>query len=245
MGKNKIKAGRGIRFAVGFLAILWIVKLFEVALSADFTMLGIYPRTVLGSVGIFTGPLIHGDFYHLLSNSIPILILTIGLFYFYKKIAIKVFFLVYFMTGLWVWFAARDAFHIGASGVVYGLISFLLFSGFIRRDIPSLAISFAVMFLYGGNMLYGIIPGNSEISWESHFLGMLAGLFCAIYFKNTETIFRKIEGAEKEETTFQTKNYFTSDSNFKLWYQPGDENKRKYNYKLNKKKLNNKKSDFL
>lgn len=236
MKKKITRTKRGIQFAIGFLAILWIVKILEVTLSADFTKLGIYPRSLLGSVGIFTGPLIHGDFIHLLSNSIPILILTIGLFYFYQNIAIKVFFLLYFMTGLWVWFAAREAFHIGASGVVYGLISFLLFSGFIRRDIPSLSISLAVMFLYGGNMIYGIIPGNSEISWESHFLGMLSGLFCAIYFKNVKTIYHKSVIFEKEETTYQTTNYFTSNSNFKFLYHSRDNKKRKYFYKLNRKK---------
>jgi membrane associated rhomboid family serine protease len=235
--KEILKLKQGVRFAIGFVAVLWMVKIIEVALAVDFAPLGIYPRSMLGSVGIFTGPLIHGDFIHLLSNSIPILILTVGLFYFYKKVAIKVFFLLYFMTGIWVWFAAREAFHIGASGLVYGLISFMLFSGFIRRDIPSLSISFAVMVLYGGNMVYGVIPGNSEISWESHFLGMLAGLFCAIYFKNAVVIAGKNSFLEdKDVDLFKTTNYFTTNKSFKSQYRPKKNTRRTYSYNIYRKK---------
>lgn len=237
MEKEIIKLKQGIRFAIGFVALIWMVKLIEVAVSVDFTPLGIYPRSMLGSVGIFTGPLIHGDFMHLFSNSIPILILIIGLFYFYKKVAIKVFFLIYFMTGIWVWFAAREAFHIGASGLVYGLISFMLFTGFIRRDIPSLSISFAVMLIYGGNMVYGVIPGNSAISWESHFLGMLAGLFCAIYFKNSVVIVEKDGFIEdKDVSLFRTTNYFTTNNSFKMQYRPNKNTGKMYSYNIKRKK---------
>ncbi len=232
MKEESSKLHSGIRFSLGFVAILWFIKAIEQASSLDFAVLGIYPRTLMGSVGIITGPLIHGDVSHLLSNSIPLLALLIGLFYFYKPIALRVFILVYVMTGVWVWFAARSAYHIGASGLVYGLISFLLMSGFLRRDIKSLTVSFIVLILYGGNMFYGIIPGDSGVSWESHLLGAIAGTFCAFYFKN---VFVFDSDEPEKETLFETKNYFTG-SNIHSYQINKDQKPRTYTYKLKNKK---------
>ena len=228
MDKEFVKARRGIRFSIIFIGILWSVKAFELALSREFTFLGVYPRTFEGSIGIITGPLVHADIFHLLSNSIPILILVVGLFYFYQKISVAVFFLIYFMTGFWVWVAARDAFHLGASGLVYGLISFLLFSGFIRRDLKSLSVSFAIMILYGGNMIYGIIPGNEGVSWESHLLGLLSGLFLAVYFRKAELNRRvKQESVIERNITFVNRNFFSQDKSMKVDYRPNDKKETK------------------
>jgi len=213
----------GIRFSVIFISILWAIKLIEAVLG-EFTFLGIYPRTLEGSVGILTGPLVHGDIFHLLSNTIPVFILITGLFYFYRRVAVPVFFLIYVMTGFWVWIAAREAFHIGASGVVYGLISFLMFSGFFRKDIRSLAVSFIMMILYGGNMIYGIIPGNLEVSWESHLLGFLSGLFCAVYFRSSDMVKTKAQlYKDEEEKSFVTRNYFTFNDTVNVSYKPKKE----------------------
>lgn len=163
------------------------MKAIEWGVSSDFGMLGILPRTLTGTVGILTGPLVHGDFSHLLSNTSSLLLLLIALFYFYDKIALEVFLWIYLMTGIWVWIAARPAYHIGASGLVYGIVTFLFFSGLLRKDPRSMAVALATMFLYGG-MIYGIFPGNEGISWESHMLGAVAGTFCAFYFrKNSRT----------------------------------------------------------
>jgi membrane associated rhomboid family serine protease len=117
-----------------------------------------------------------------MSNSLPLIFLGIGVFYFYNKIALEVFFGIYFFTSFWVWIVARDAYHIGASGIVYGLASFLLFSGLFRKDSRSIAISLIVIFLYGG-MAYGLFPINEEISWESHLLGSIGGLVAAFFYR--------------------------------------------------------------
>jgi membrane associated rhomboid family serine protease len=154
----------------------------ESVLSFDLGMLGIHPRSLAGTVGIVTGPLVHGDFHHLMSNSLPLIFLGIGVCYFYNKIAVEVFLGIYFFTSFWVWILARDAYHIGASGIVYGLASFLLFSGFFRKDSRSIAISLVVIFLYGG-MAYGLFPVNDEISWESHLLGSVAGFIAAFFYR--------------------------------------------------------------
>lgn len=179
---NKMR--RSIYATMSFVTVIWGVKIIEFTFDINLGQYGILPRTLSGSIGIFTAPFIHGDIYHLISNSLPLLILGIGLFYFYDKIATAVILIIYLMTGFWVWIAARDAYHIGASGVVYGMLTFLLFSGFIRRDSRTLAISFIVLFLYGGSFFAGIVPEDSAISWESHLMGAVAGIFCAVYYKN-------------------------------------------------------------
>lgn len=169
-------------FPVLFLLLIWIIKIVEVLLNLDFTFLGIYPLSAKGLIGIITAPLIHASFSHLIANSVPLLILGTGLFYFYHKIAIKVFFLSYFIANLWVWMGAREAYHIGASGLVYSFASFLFFSGVISRNIKLMAISLLVVFLYG-SMIWGLLPLQPHISWESHLMGVIAGIVLAFYFK--------------------------------------------------------------
>lgn len=114
-----------------FIAILWIVKGIEIFLHQDFSYLGIFPMRIKGLIGIVTAPLIHSDIEHLAANSIPLLILGSGVFYFYNKIAYKVFFFSYLIANIWIWFGARYAYHIGASGLVYSLASFLFLAGYL------------------------------------------------------------------------------------------------------------------
>lgn len=185
MNTEAIRLRNSIGFILPFTILLWLVKGLEYAVGMDFGFLGILPRTFTGTMGIITAPLIHGDILHLLSNTFPMLLLGVSVFYFYDRIALEVFAWIYFMSGFWVWMAAREAYHIGASGIVYGLVAFLFFSGLFRRDTRSLAISLVVIFLYGG-MLQGIFPTNQEISWESHLLGAMAGTFCAFFYRNVQ-----------------------------------------------------------
>jgi len=187
MSNDAIRFRRGIWISVTFILLLWTVQAFEVAFSMDLREFGILPRTLKGTIGIITGPLIHGDFFHLVSNTFPLIILGVGLFYFYHKIAFEVILIIYIMTGFWVWVVARDAYHIGSSGLVYGLLAFLFFSGLLRRDAKTLAVSLVLLFIYGGNMIYGIFPVNEAISWESHLMGALSGMFCAYFFKNSRS----------------------------------------------------------
>jgi membrane associated rhomboid family serine protease len=186
-GENNVegrKFRRSLLFTLAFTLVLWLVKGMEEWAVGDLGYLGILPRTLHGTFGIFTAPLIHGDMAHLLSNTFPLILLGIGVFYFYDKIALEVFGWIYITTGFWVWLAARgNAYHIGASGIVYGLVGFLFFSGVFRKDIRGIAISLAVLFLYGG-MILGMSPNNPDVSYESHILGMLAGAFFAFYFRN-------------------------------------------------------------
>jgi len=184
---EKQKFYHSLVFPFFFLLLIWLVKIVEVLFNLDFSHFGIYPLTSKGLIGIITSPLIHSSFSHLFANSFPLFVLSVALFYFYKKIAYRVFFLIYLMTGIWVWFGAREAFHIGASGVVYGLAAFLFVSGLIRKNPRLLAITLIVTFLYG-SMIWGIFPDffpEKNISWESHLMGLVAGLALAFYYRKT------------------------------------------------------------
>lgn len=167
-----------------FVFIMWLVKIVGLLFYTDLVHLGIYPLKLEGLPGIFLSPLIHSDFRHLFNNSLPLFFLATALFYFYSEIAVKVFLWTYFLTGLSVWLAGREAWHIGASGLIYGLASFLFFSGIIRKYFRLVALSLLIVFLYG-SMVWGIFPDMyKNVSWESHMLGFISGIILAIVYRN-------------------------------------------------------------
>ncbi len=155
-------------------------------MQLDFGVLGILPRNRQTLIGILTSPLIHGNWEHLVSNTLPLLMLGLILFITYERIALKIWFAIYILTGLLVWLFARgSSYHIGASGIVYGLASFLLFSGFFRMDVKAIAIASGVVIFYGG-MVWGILPIQSGVSWESHLFGGIVGLSLAYFYRDTD-----------------------------------------------------------
>jgi membrane associated rhomboid family serine protease len=167
-----------------FIALMWLSFIAERLFNVDFSFLGIFPLDIKGVPGIFLSPFIHADLDHLFSNTLPLFILGTALFYFYTDVAFRVSFWIIFLTGMTVWVFGREAYHIGASGVIYGLAAFLFFSGIIRRHIPLIGLSLLVVFLYG-QMVWGVFPlQNVNISWESHMLGAVAGIFLAIWYRN-------------------------------------------------------------
>jgi len=177
---------KNLYFPFLFLTLLWIIEFAENVFHLNFTFLGIYPLSVKGLIGIITSPLIHSGYDHLAANSLPLFVLSACLFYFYRQIAYKIFFLLYFITNVWVWFLARDAYHIGASGLIYGLAAYLFTSGLVRKNTQLAAIALIVIFLYG-SMIWGVFPDffpEKNISWESHLMGLLAGIVLAIFFRN-------------------------------------------------------------
>jgi len=167
-----------------FIFFMWLVKIIEALFQIDLSDYGIYPREAEGLTGIIFSPFIHSDFKHLFNNSLPLFFLSMALFYFYSEIALKVFTLTFFITGLLVWLGGREAWHIGASGLVYGLASFLFFSGIIRRHFRLIALSLLIVFLYG-SMVWGLFPGIYEnVSWESHMLGFFSGILLTVWYRN-------------------------------------------------------------
>lgn len=192
-------------FPAVFLFMIWFTKFAEFGLQKKFTFLGIYPLKLESLVGIITSPFIHADFNHLMDNSVPLFFLSLALFYFYRDVAFKVFFLIYFITGTLVWIFGREAYHIGASGIIYGLAAFLLLSGIIRRNRNLMAISLLVIFLYG-SMVWGLFPFDYKISWESHLMGALTGVICAIIYRDEGPLpdVYYIDEDEEEEANLET-----------------------------------------
>ena len=188
--EEKKKFVYSLIFPVILIFIMWVVKLVEEFFCPGLAEYGILPGKFKGLIGIITAPFIHSDFQHLTNNSIPLFLLLTVTFYFYNEIALKIFVLIYFLANIGVWFVAREAYHIGSSGLVYGFASFLFFSGIIRRNVNLLAISLLVTFLYG-SMVWGIFPLEINISWESHLMGAIAGFFISI-------VYRK-EGPQRKE----------------------------------------------
>lgn len=166
-----------------FVFLLWLIALFQYLFDIDLSHWGVFPLRIKGLPGIFLSPLIHGNFEHLSSNSLPLLILGTMLFYFYPKSAFKVFLLLYFVTGIWVWFGARPAYHIGSSGIVYGLATFIFTCGALLKNIRLMAVSLLVVFLYGG-LIWGVFPFDLRISWESHLSGFILGIILAFIYKH-------------------------------------------------------------
>lgn len=187
-------------FPAAFIFVFWIVEIVEVTTSLSFVKLGVYPLHLKGLPGIIFSPFIHSGFNHLMSNSIPFFILLFMLIYFYRRISYQIFFLLYFLSGLSVWLAGREAWHIGASGVVYAMAAFHFVSGIIRNDVRLLTLSVVVVFLYGG-LIWGIFPIDPEISWEGHLWGAVSGVVLAIYYRKYTIRRDKFDWEEEEETS--------------------------------------------
>jgi len=190
-----------------FVSLMWLVKIIEVLFSLDFSNLGIFPLTLRGIPGILFSPFIHSGFGHLFNNSLPLFFLGTALFYFYSEIAVKVSLWTYLLTGLFVWIAGREAWHIGASGLVYGLASFLFFSGIIRKYFRLVALSLLIVFLYG-SMVWGIFPDvYKNVSWESHMLGFISGIILAIWYRKEgpqEPVHEWLDEEDKSDTPDHT-----------------------------------------
>lgn len=165
-----------------FILILWLIKIVDVSEHLNLYYLGNFPRDVKGLWGIILSPLIHADFNHLISNSIPLFVLGTGIIFFYRNLAYKVFVLVWILSGICVWLGARDSYHIGASGLIYGIAAFLFLSGIIRKDFRLAAISLLVVFLYG-SLVWGVLPIFPQISWEYHLFGGISGFIAAIIYR--------------------------------------------------------------
>lgn len=172
---NKIKP------VLYILAIIWGIFIADSVLPFDFTRFGIVPRTLTGLRGIVFAPFLHANLSHIISNSLPFLILGALLFSFYEKKAVKMLLISALLSGVLVWIFARPAVHIGMSGVIYAMASFLIFAGLFRKDFLSFIISLVVLVLYGG-LIWGIFPNNFYVSWEGHISGAVAGFWLAYVF---------------------------------------------------------------
>ncbi len=183
MSEEKKRFIYSLVFPGFFLLLLWAVKFFEVSMELSLAEGGVYPRRWSGLQGILFSPLIHGNWKHLIDNSMPAFLLSLALFYFYRDIAYKIWLLIYLIGGILLWGVGREAYHIGASGLIYGLAAFLFLSGIIRRVRSLTAISLLVVFWYG-SMVWGLLPFDFEVSFEAHITGAVSGVVLAIIYRD-------------------------------------------------------------
>jgi membrane associated rhomboid family serine protease len=176
---------RSFLIAASFALLLWLIQAANVIFSLDLVQYGIYPRTLSGLQGLLFAPLIHGSFSHLFANTAPLVILGSVLLYNYPKSSRIVIPAIYLASGLGVWLFARSAYHIGASGLSFGMMFFVFTIGILRWDRKAIAFSLIVFFLYGG-MIWGVFPTAPDISFESHLAGAIVGLVLAFVFKNLD-----------------------------------------------------------
>ena len=176
------RAGRNfwlaIRLTLAFLAVIWSVFLFEHLLAIDLARFGLRPRESIGLLGLLTTPLLHGSFNHLTSNTIPLFVGGVAMLFLYPVSALRALPLIYLGSSALAWLFARPSLHIGASGLVYGMLAFVFVSGLIRRDLRSVAVSMMVFFFYG-SMIWGVLPGVQSTSWELHLSGAVIGMLLA------------------------------------------------------------------
>ena len=173
---------RVIVYPLSFVLLIWLVYWFELRFGFRFNDMGIYPRTFSGLRGILFSHFIHGSLEHLYHNSTPLLILSTALFYFYRALAWRVLVLGLLFSGFLTWLIGSPAFHIGASGLIYVLMSFMLFKGILSKNHHLTALSLVVVFLYG-SMLWYVFPVKENMSWEGHLSGLLVGLVFAFVFR--------------------------------------------------------------
>jgi membrane associated rhomboid family serine protease len=171
-----------LKYPIQLIVALWFIHFSQ--LFFDLSEWGILPRNIDGVKGIFLGPLVHENLGHIFNNSIPLFVLSSIMMYFYPRVAVRGFAMIYILTGTLVWiFANGNAYHIGISGVVYGLVAFVFWSGIFRKSPRSIILALLTLSLYS-DMFAGIFPDQPKISWESHLFGALVGIFVAFYFRS-------------------------------------------------------------
>ena len=174
-----------VKMALGFVALIWVIQLLDWALDLEPADFGVRPRQLAGLPGIFFAPLVHGGFAHLLANSPPLLVLGTAMLYLYPSAALRVLPAVYLGTGVAVWLFARGSAHVGASGLIYGLVSYIFVAGLIRRDRRAIAASLLVCFMYGA-LIWGLLPIEPGVSWETHLAAALIGIMLAIALRRRD-----------------------------------------------------------
>ncbi|MGK0325729.1 MAG: membrane associated rhomboid family serine protease [Polaribacter sp.] len=219
--ENILKLSKSIFIIpIVYVVSIWLIYWIEIQFGLNFNKFGVYPRTLEGFRGVFLTHFIHSNTNHVFNNSIPLFVLLSSLFYFYKDIAYKVLFFGGFLTGCLTWCIARDSYHIGASGIVYLLFSFVFFSGIIRKHFRLVALSLVIIFSYG-SMIWYVLPIKEGMSWEGHLSGFLIGLILAIIYKN-----RGIVKEQHQFTKTEFDSLFDENGNFappKIEEEPSEE----------------------
>jgi len=179
-GRNFLLA---LRIVLGFVIVIWSVFLFDQLTRSGLVRYGLVPREGIGLLGLITTPLLHYNLGHIGSNTLPLLIGGTMMLFLYPNSALRALPAIWIGSGLLAWIFARNIVHIGASGVIYGLLAFVFISGVIRRDMRSIGAALVVWFMYG-SMVWGVLPAAPNMSWELHASGMILGVVTALLYRD-------------------------------------------------------------
>lgn len=199
----------------------------------NFSHYGVLPRTWIGLRGIIFSIFIHGGIEHIASNTLPVLILGMLIFFFYKPIAKPAVVWIWLISGVWLWIGGRNNshypnYHIGASTLIYGFATFLFFSGLFRKHLRLMVVSALVVFMYG-SIMWGVFPVKEEISWEGHLFGAIAGLLVAYGYRKEGPQQRKFDWEEENDDEEEMREESTTTINepiiINFIYKEEDKNK--------------------
>jgi len=187
-----------VRLSIGFVAVLWIVHLMNWAVDLDPAPFGLRPRDWSGLIGIVTAPLVHRDFAHLFANSVPLAAVGAAMLFLYPHSTLRVLPAAYLGPGVLVWLFGRDSVHLGASGLVYGLVGYVFVAGLLRRDRRAIAVSLLVVLMYG-SLAWGVLPIDPSVSWETHLAAAVIGVLLALALRRLDIPPRKRYAWEDED----------------------------------------------
>ena len=174
-------------------ALIWGVYLFEIVFQIDLSSYGIRPRVASGLMGIVFAPFLHGSFFHLLSNTVPLLVLCTLMIVFYEEETLEVVLTVALLGGALTWLLALgDGIHIGASGVIFGLAGFIVCAGILTRRLVALLLGVVILLGYGLPLLWGLVPIREQVSYSGHWYGLFAGIAIAFLYAKTLRLKRDI-----------------------------------------------------
>lgn len=171
-----------LKLATAFVLLIWVIYLLDWLLGLGLLRFGLRPRDFSGLVGVISVPLLHGNIPHLVSNSVPLFVALTASLYLYPNSSLRALPLIYLGSSLVAWTFARPNIHVGASGFVYGLLAFVFLGGLLRADLRSIGTSLMIWFVYG-SMVWGVLPGGRNYSWELHLAGAGMGVVAAILFR--------------------------------------------------------------
>lgn len=188
-----------VKLAAIIVGLIWFVFLADSLFELELRQFGLVPRRISGLSGIIMVPLLHANLAHIINNSLPLFVGLAAMLYLYPNSAVKVLPMLYIGTSMLTWIFGRSSLHIGASGLVYGILAYVFVSGLLRRDLRSIGVTLLVYFLYG-SLVWGVLPIREKMSWELHLSGAVLGVLLALVYRQWDRIpIKRYEWEDNDE----------------------------------------------
>ncbi|MDQ4054315.1 MAG: rhomboid family intramembrane serine protease [Actinomycetota bacterium] len=175
---------RAVAYTAGFVLLLWVIEIVDAAAGNDLDQYGVQPRSDEGLLGILFAPLLHGGWGHLSTNTLPVLVMMFLVLVSGIRRGIAATAIIWVVAGVGVWLFAPDhTVHVGASGLIFGWLVYLMVRGLFSRSAGEIILGMVLFFMYGG-LLLGVLPGQPGISWQGHLFGAIGGGLAAAFLND-------------------------------------------------------------